>query len=162
MASVTQGAEHMTRDSALHPSPVTQNPETPNPKPETLLSPEYRRRFSVLKIAPTFFFADYGCHVRILEEIRVLQGMRHRAVLCTYPSGDNLPRPGYPPRHGRTLESQRQGRPRPTQVLPGYAPRLEGHTGGRANASRHRPHPPPIWRSDGLSGQPRGTGTHGL
>ncbi len=48
------------------------------------------RRFTVLKIAPTFFFADYGCHVRILEEIRVLQSMGHRAVLCTYPSGQDV------------------------------------------------------------------------
>lgn len=46
--------------------------------------------FSVLKIAPTFFFADYGCHVRILEESRVLQSMGHRPVLCTYPSGDDV------------------------------------------------------------------------
>lgn len=47
-------------------------------------------RFTILKIAPTFFFADYGCHVRILEEIRVLQSMGHRAVLCTYPSGEDV------------------------------------------------------------------------
>jgi glycosyltransferase involved in cell wall biosynthesis len=46
--------------------------------------------FSVLKIAPTFFFADYGCHVRILEESRVLQAMGHRPVLCTYPSGEDV------------------------------------------------------------------------
>ena len=44
----------------------------------------------MLKIAPTFFFADYGCHVRILEEIRVLQAMGHRTVLCTYPSGEDI------------------------------------------------------------------------
>jgi glycosyltransferase involved in cell wall biosynthesis len=43
----------------------------------------------ILKIAPTFFFADYGCHVRILEEIRILQQMGHSVVLCTYPSGDS-------------------------------------------------------------------------
>ena len=47
-------------------------------------------RFTVLQIAPTFFFADYGCHVRILEEIRVLQAAGHRAVLCTYPSGQDV------------------------------------------------------------------------
>jgi len=47
--------------------------------------------FSILKIAPTFFFADYGCHVRILEEIRALQSMGHRPVLCTYPSGQDIP-----------------------------------------------------------------------
>ncbi len=48
-------------------------------------------RFSLLKIAPTFFFADYGCHVRILEEIRVLQSLGHHPVLCTYPSGQDVP-----------------------------------------------------------------------
>lgn len=47
--------------------------------------------FSVLKIAPTFFFADYGCHVRILEEIRVLKAAGNRPVLCTYPSGQDVP-----------------------------------------------------------------------
>lgn len=47
-------------------------------------------RFTILKVAPTFFFADYGCHVRILEEIRVLQAMGHRPVLCTYPSGQDV------------------------------------------------------------------------
>jgi glycosyltransferase involved in cell wall biosynthesis len=51
---------------------------------------EHPDRFTILKIAPTFFFADYGCHVRILEEIRVLQTMGHRPVLCTYPSGQDV------------------------------------------------------------------------
>ena len=66
---------------------------TPLGPQSSVLSPDetHRRRFSVLKIAPTFFFADYGCHVRILEEIRVLQGMGHHMVLCTYPSGEDLP-----------------------------------------------------------------------
>jgi hypothetical protein len=31
--------------------------------------PSYR----VLMLVPTSFFADYGCHVRILEAARVLQ-----------------------------------------------------------------------------------------
>ena len=29
---------------------------------------DHPNRFTILKIAPTFFFADYGCHVRILEK----------------------------------------------------------------------------------------------
>lgn len=41
----------------------------------------------ILAIAPTSFFADYGCHVRILEEIRALQDRGHRITLCTYHSG---------------------------------------------------------------------------
>ena len=29
----------------------------------------------VLMVAPTSFFADYGCHVRILDEARALQAL---------------------------------------------------------------------------------------
>jgi len=54
-------------------------------------APRRSNRLSVLTIAPTFFFADYGCHVRILEEARVLQSLGHRPVLCTYPSGRDVP-----------------------------------------------------------------------
>lgn len=42
-------------------------------------------------IAPTSFFADYGCHVRILEEIAALQRLGHRVRLCTYHNGRDLP-----------------------------------------------------------------------
>lgn len=42
-------------------------------------------------IAPTSFFLDYGCHVRILEEARVLQEFGHRVKIVTYPLGRNLP-----------------------------------------------------------------------
>lgn len=41
----------------------------------------------MLMIAPTSFFADYGCHVRILEEARVLQRLGHRVTIVTYPTG---------------------------------------------------------------------------
>ncbi|HLH25522.1 MAG TPA: glycosyltransferase family 4 protein [Chloroflexota bacterium] len=41
----------------------------------------------VLTIAPTPFFGDYGCHVRILEEMRALQAAGHRPTLYTYPYG---------------------------------------------------------------------------
>ncbi len=48
-----------------------------------------RRRDSlrVLMIAPTSFFSDYGCHVRILEEARGLQARGHRVTICTYHNG---------------------------------------------------------------------------
>ncbi len=46
---------------------------------------------TVLMIASTSFFADYGCHVRILEEIRALQNRNHRVVLATYHNGDDIP-----------------------------------------------------------------------
>jgi glycosyltransferase involved in cell wall biosynthesis len=41
----------------------------------------------VLKIAPTCFFADYGCHVRILEETLALQALGSRVTVCTYDLG---------------------------------------------------------------------------
>ena len=49
------------------------------------------KQYSVLMIAPTSFFSDYGCSVRILEEIRALQGLGHRVMVCTYRNGQNLP-----------------------------------------------------------------------
>ncbi len=45
----------------------------------------------ILMIAPTSFFLDYGCHVRILEEARVLQRLGHRVTIVTYHLGRDLP-----------------------------------------------------------------------
>ncbi len=42
-------------------------------------------------VAPTSFFADYGCHVRILEEVRALQARGHTVRVCTYHNGRDLP-----------------------------------------------------------------------
>ncbi len=39
-------------------------------------------------LAPTSFFADYGCHVRILEEAKVLQQLGHQVTIATYHNGD--------------------------------------------------------------------------
>jgi len=47
--------------------------------------------YSILMIAPTSFFGDYGCHVRILEEVRVLQKRGHRVTIVTYYKGRDLP-----------------------------------------------------------------------
>lgn len=41
-------------------------------------------------IAPTSFFADYGCHVRILEETRTLQKLGHQVTIATYHNGKNV------------------------------------------------------------------------
>ena len=49
-----------------------------------------RQSYSVLMVAPTSFFSDYGCSVRILEEIRALQGLGHRVVVCTYRNGKDV------------------------------------------------------------------------
>jgi glycosyltransferase involved in cell wall biosynthesis len=48
------------------------------------------RPYRVLMIAPTSFFADYGCHVRILEEARYLQSQGHEPAIVTYQNGRNL------------------------------------------------------------------------
>jgi glycosyltransferase involved in cell wall biosynthesis len=42
-------------------------------------------------IAPTSFFADYGCHVRILEEVRELQRLGNLVTVCTYHNGSDVP-----------------------------------------------------------------------
>lgn len=47
--------------------------------------------YRILMIAPTSFFGDYGCHVRILEETLALQKLGHRVRIVTYPRGRDLP-----------------------------------------------------------------------
>ena len=42
-------------------------------------------------VAPTSFFLDYGCHVRILEEARALQRLGHQVTIVTYYLGRDLP-----------------------------------------------------------------------
>ncbi|MCS7054836.1 MAG: glycosyltransferase family 4 protein [Thermoflexales bacterium] len=45
----------------------------------------------ILSLAPTSFFGDYGCHVRILEEARALQALGHRVTILTYYKGNDVP-----------------------------------------------------------------------
>lgn len=45
----------------------------------------------VLMIAPTSFFLDYGCHVRILEEARALQAQGITVRIATYYLGRDWP-----------------------------------------------------------------------
>lgn len=59
--------------------------DTPLPLTESL---------RILAIAPTGFFADYGCHVRIRGQLAALAARGHTVRIVTYPSGrevDNLP-----------------------------------------------------------------------
>jgi len=42
-------------------------------------------------VAPTPFFADRGCHVRIYGEARILQEMGNRVTIYTYHNGRDLP-----------------------------------------------------------------------
>lgn len=44
----------------------------------------------VLMIAPTPFFGDRGCHIRILEEIRALESAGVTVRLATYPAGNEV------------------------------------------------------------------------
>lgn len=54
-------------------------------------TPLQSRSYRVLMIAPTSFFADYGCHVRILEEARILQQLGHSVTIVTYRNGQDVP-----------------------------------------------------------------------
>ncbi len=59
----------------------------------------------VLSIAPTSFFGDYGCHVRILEEARALKALGHEVTILTYFKGKDVSgfrtiRTGPTPWHG--------------------------------------------------------------
>jgi glycosyltransferase involved in cell wall biosynthesis len=42
-------------------------------------------------VAPTSFFSDYGCSVRILEEAQVLQKLGNEVTVCTYRNGQDVP-----------------------------------------------------------------------
>jgi glycosyltransferase involved in cell wall biosynthesis len=44
----------------------------------------------ILSLAPTSFFGDYGCHVRILEEARALQAAGHAVTVLTYYKGEDV------------------------------------------------------------------------
>jgi glycosyltransferase involved in cell wall biosynthesis len=46
---------------------------------------------TILMIAPTPFFSDRGCHVRIEEEARLIQGLGHRVEIVTYGLGRDRP-----------------------------------------------------------------------
>ena len=49
-----------------------------------------KEHLKILHIAPTPFFADRGCHIRILGEIRALQALGHEIILTTYHNGRNV------------------------------------------------------------------------
>ncbi len=41
-------------------------------------------------LSPTMFFADYGAHVRILEEVTTLQKLGHHITILAYPNGRDI------------------------------------------------------------------------
>lgn len=66
--------------SSRRPAATSMDPgQTPHPP------------YRVLMIAPTPFFADRGCHVRILEEARALKAQGCQVEVCTYHLGDDRP-----------------------------------------------------------------------
>jgi glycosyltransferase involved in cell wall biosynthesis len=55
-------------------------------------APEAGRKngFTILMVAPTSFFNDYGGHIRILEETLALQALGHRVTIVTYHKGNEI------------------------------------------------------------------------
>ena len=49
-----------------------------------------RRKMKVLNIVPTPFFADRGCHMRILGEMKSLANYGYQNIIVTYHNGRNL------------------------------------------------------------------------
>jgi len=56
----------------------------------TLRQPGSTSPYNVLMLAPTMFFADYGAHVRILEEATSLRDLGHRVTILAYPNGRDI------------------------------------------------------------------------
>ena len=51
------------------------------------MSSAHRRPLRVLMVAPTPFFGDRGCHIRIYEEVRGLMAQGVEVQVATYPTG---------------------------------------------------------------------------
>ncbi len=49
------------------------------------------QQLRILSLAPTSFFGDYGCHVRILEEAQALKAHGHDVTILTYFKGQDVP-----------------------------------------------------------------------
>jgi glycosyltransferase involved in cell wall biosynthesis len=49
-----------------------------------------KKRLNILTLSPTMFFADYGAHVRIFEEVTTLQKLGHRITVLAYPNGRDI------------------------------------------------------------------------
>ena len=47
-------------------------------------------KLNILTLAPTMFFADYGAHVRIFEEVTILQTLGHQITILAYPNGRDI------------------------------------------------------------------------
>ncbi|MBA3530871.1 MAG: glycosyltransferase family 4 protein [Ardenticatenales bacterium] len=65
-------------------------PNTQTLTREGPLAPSALTARDVLMVAPTMFFADYGCHVRILEESLSLRDLGHQLRILAYPNGRDV------------------------------------------------------------------------
>lgn len=66
---------------------------TPQPRYHTIMESRIISHHSetILHIAPTPFFANRGCHIRIRNEVEALQKMGWRCIVCTYHHGNDVP-----------------------------------------------------------------------
>ncbi len=74
-------------DSTLDPRPRTLDPESASPDP----GPRTLDPLKILMLAPTPYFSDRGCHVRIFEEAQALMQQGHQVRIVTYHLGRDLP-----------------------------------------------------------------------
>ena len=72
----------------------------------SILNSSFPIGLQVLAIAPTPFFSDYGCHVRIAEEVAALGKHGVETIVATYPFGRDLP--DVPIRRAPKLPGQRR------------------------------------------------------
>ena len=91
----------------------------------------------ILIIAPTPFFADRGCHVRILEEARALMALGRQVTICTYHNGRDIN--GIDARRIVKIPwySKLSAGPSFHMPLPGCTPSLESHPRMPKTKTRH-------------------------
>lgn len=64
---------------------------TPQPRLPAQAPARSGQPLRILSLAPTSFFGDYGCHVRILEEAQALKAHGHEVTILTYFKGQDVP-----------------------------------------------------------------------
>ncbi len=66
-------------------------PKREKQQPMAPLAAAVTRPLRILMVTPTSFFADYGGHIRILEETLALQRLGHQVTIVTYYKGNDVP-----------------------------------------------------------------------
>lgn len=95
----------MTADRVRRTERVAPAPPMPIGDPLDARRAEKKSRLQVLAVAPTPFFGDYGCHVRIVEEIAALREHGVNTSVVTYPFGRDVQ--GVTVHRARRLPGQR-------------------------------------------------------